>query len=636
MDTQHKAELASMAQQHTQKCEDLEASVQQERERCAAFKQQAFSQGFRAALAERTTAGTQLLATRQAAHMQQQQLRITTLQHQNQSLQHQNQSLQHQNQSLQLELQGAQKVIEHQKRELNKLHSSLKSLRLKRDIYRHRSSRGKTSGPRQMQARVEKARECHLKYKGVFTPRVRTLVARLRSEGVSANSMMKIILLAARLFDVKVVGKIDRRDVARFTRETGILAKLQVMYDIKNTKCEFIDVYPSQMLTLDPALTVSADGTSIRSVAHESRHMQLHSTYQSGKEPRLVTRTLGVHRATNHTAKTQLAGLQSIIREYAQIWNDSPLGVGDQVDGEAVFTRALCGYKGNGSADQDCVSRLISQWKVDVDRRVRGTEAAQLMSNHELLELFTTQLKATLETLPAFSTIPDELKDSAMQQVWSELLRSLGQQKFDVLDLDEQVQTDFFVRMGCAMHKDLNSTKGGDAAMRAAYDELEIEQRPIELPNKAAVEARKEDLSKADQKLVSAAKYGAQSGKSKKIPRGAAHTVSILAAILNHKDDGRGEHDTWRWWLESRTGKLESFLDASNSRFGCFVDGATVIIIHLENIKIYLCKMRDHKASQAFVNIQLNASNALNDVPTIVELVVLAVYGQAISRPFMA
>jgi hypothetical protein len=290
---------------------------------------------------------------------------------------------------------------------------------------------------------------------------------------------------------------------------------------------------------------------------------------------------------------------------------------------------------------RDLLAALLREWKRSVDRRVRGERAVQSMSNSEVLKLFADELQSALDDLPeAAASLSGSQLDALVRNAWKDLFAELGQKDFDNLKPADQEQIDLFIRVGCAMHKDLNWTKAGDTAMRAAYDELDLAERPIELPNKATAEARAaEKKSKGERKLEAAEKYaGKLPGKKRTetVPRGGVPLVGQAAALLNHKDDNRGDHDTWRFFMETKTGELLSFPDASNIRYGSNTDGATVLIVHRDVTIEYLDKQRRHKASQAFVNIQENVFNALHDPPSLTELVVLGAYGQTISRPFMA
>jgi hypothetical protein len=89
-----------------------------------------------------------------------------------------------------------------------------------------------------LKKQLHKTKLFQLKYKGVFMPRVRTGVAWLHAEGISAKCMPKILKIAAELLGGKLTESISRQDVTRFTSKAGILAQLQPMYDMTNTGCE--------------------------------------------------------------------------------------------------------------------------------------------------------------------------------------------------------------------------------------------------------------------------------------------------------------------------------------------------------------------------------------------------------------
>jgi hypothetical protein len=360
-----------------------------------------------------------------------------------------------------------------------------------------------------------------------------------------------------------------------------------------------------------------------------------------------------VSSAVNHKAATQIKGWKDDVNTYEDVYNESPFGIEDKVDGEAKFTQAASAYLSDHAPDQDLVARGIHDWKKNVERRLRGEKAARAMSNTELLQLFAEELQKTLAEQPDQAPCSEAAMDQLVRALWKALFIELGEKSFETLSAEEQARIDFFVRVGCAMHKDLNWTKGGDTAMRAAYSDKELDlQKPIELLSKAAAEAKikeeeskhntrgegSEPANKGETKLQNADRHGGR-GKEKKVsepPRGGVRLVALAAALLNHKDDGRGEQNTWRWWMEDKIGKLITFPDASNVRYGCHCDGATMLLLYRAETLAYLSEMRSHKGSMTFVNIQKNVYDGLQDPPTLSELAVLALYAQALSRPFMA
>jgi hypothetical protein len=246
---------------------------------------------------------------------------------------------------------------------------------------------------------------------------------------------------------------------------------------------------------------------------------------------------------------------------------------------------------------------------------MRGERAVSAMTNAEVMKLFAYQLEDALDSQANFNKVSVDDQDCIVQNAWMNLFLVEGEKDFDKLPPEEKQRVDFFVRVGCAMHKDLNWTKGAAEALRLCYNDLEIELRPMDLPNKAAAEAKlqaeaqakQEASSKGERKLEQVVKFvGVVKKKGADTPRGGVRAVGVAAAVLNHSDDDCGEHDTWRWWMERKTGQLITFPDASNNRYRSFGDGAIILILYWDEIREYLSQMRVHKTSQTFVNIQKN------------------------------
>ncbi|KAJ7893890.1 hypothetical protein B0H14DRAFT_3661995, partial [Mycena olivaceomarginata] len=77
------------------------------------------------------------------------------------------------------------------------------------------------------------------------------------------------------------------------------------------------------------------------------------------------------------------------------------------------------------------------------------------------------------------------------------------------------------------------------------------------------------------------------------------------------------------------------FPDTSNTRYGCFSEAAAEVIMNLTVYRELMQFIRDRKMSLAYTNLEKNVWDAINDLRTLVELVVLLWYGQNFSKPVM-
>jgi hypothetical protein len=108
-----------------------------------------------------------------------------------------------------------------------------------------------------------------------------------------------------------------------------------------------------------------------------------------------------------------------------------------------------------------------------------------------------------------------------------------------------------------------------------------------------------------------------------------------LGALLNHKDKKKGQQDFMAIFFESILGYIIRFPDTSNTRYQSYSEGAAEVLVHL-SIYIQLLEfIRNKKESRTLNHMEINIWNGLHDIPTITELCVLAVYGQAITHPYM-
>ncbi|KAH7918088.1 hypothetical protein BV22DRAFT_990657, partial [Leucogyrophana mollusca] len=85
--------------------------------------------------------------------------------------------------------------------------------------------------------------------------------------------------------------------------------------------------------------------------------------------------------------------------------------------------------------------------------------------------------------LTAWNDLPPAEQELREVQVKNTLARKVGEDVFATLTDAEKRQWTLIVRAGCCMHKELNSVKGGNAAMMEFWDNNNLEG-PILLANK--------------------------------------------------------------------------------------------------------------------------------------------------------
>jgi hypothetical protein len=222
----------------------------------------------------------------------------------------------------------------------------------------------------------------------------------------------------------------------------------------------------------------------------------------------------------------------------------------------------------------------------------------------------------------AWEALPEEEKKKRDLESYQLICTRIGEQEFSNLSDNERREVSFFVWAGCCMHKEMNSVKGGNAAMVAFWETNGL-QPPIKLYNRD------------NEAAALAGPSSAQIRANEVTQAGAVKTTSIAGAIFKHKDDKKGQHDTFRAFCIESLGFAILFPDTSNTRYQSHCNAAAVLIIYRSLLLQFLELVRDKKESGQFNHMENNLYRALQDVPTQTELCVLALYAQAVSHPYM-
>ncbi|EUC54483.1 hypothetical protein RSOL_052380, partial [Rhizoctonia solani AG-3 Rhs1AP] len=246
------------------------------------------------------------------------------------------------------------------------------------------------------------------------------------------------------------------------------------------------------------------------------------------------------------------------------------------------------------AADQKRLVELMRQWKVRSDLELRGREVLAQMSVREKTEALAGHLDEAKKSVPNWEDLPSDDQDRLTHNAWSALALSKGEQAFNQLSGIDKESATFFAWTGCCMHKEMNATKGGVASMSAEWEKLGLEP-PID-----------------------------------RVSGGAIKITTLAGLLFNHRDDKRGQQNTYRYWFEHIFGRLPTFPDTSNTRYGSHSDAAAELLVHRDHYLNFLEHVRDAKATGEFVNMEKNIYSGLKDPATLTELA-----AQAFSKPYM-
>ncbi|TEB17434.1 hypothetical protein FA13DRAFT_1650221 [Coprinellus micaceus] len=449
-----------------------------------------------------------------------------------------------------------------------------------------------------------------LKEKGVITMETRRMVRRLGKENVPDAKIDAVIHIVGEGLGVEVDGHIDPRSVGRIIAEGGIASEIQIVDELKPENCE--------------GFTFSADGTAIRHRTFESHHVtMLAPSYESDNEERTFkTRLFGITNAVDHKSETQLQGIKTVSGSYYALYNMCTLGIDNPVDYD-TFAALMDGLGSDHAEDMKKLARLLEVWKVDSKKILRGKAIWSEGADAEGIALLAKAGREAIDALgglEAFNGMSREEQEKIDEETVRTVWKSIGGKAWDEMTMEERETAGRFVYAGCCMHKELNSVKGGDKALRAYWATVPEAERPVKLMNSG---------------LTVAAKAGAVKEAEEHATGGATKLTSLAGMIFKHKDDKKGQQDFYRMFFEEKLGYAWRFPDTSNTRFQSHCAASAELIVHLPLYLQFLLVVRDKKKEKAFNHLESNVFKGLKDVGTLTEMSVFAFYEESLSKKYM-
>ncbi|RDX45192.1 hypothetical protein OH76DRAFT_1486504 [Lentinus brumalis] len=489
--------------------------------------------------------------------------------------------------------------------------------------------------PKLLEQRLLKAKSqpltVRLRKKGVYTAQARMLARMLVRTGCAQDRVGDILRLIGQALGVRVEGKMSSRTVRRAMLELGAAADIQTGFEVLIAKC----------------FTLSGDGTTDRHINMEAQHMLLMLPSPDGTTYEPKNRLLGVESTTDHTSETQFAGWLRRFRQITEAFNHSPYArrTGQSIDME-TFALKLKGVGGDHAADQLKTARFFETWKRDMTclflARTHlspddGPQEEPSMALQRVTKEVTTAAIDASGGLTAWDLLKPDERVAVYASHFQDAALRLGRELYDALPWEEQAPLAVFLRLGCAMHKDLNAVKGGSTAMMSGWAELGLTP-PVLLANKDNASTLRDidpgllDLDRADlADELSPAELRAFEAST----RGGVKLTNLAGALFNHKDDKKGQQDTYLFYFQEIVGHALRFPDTSNTRYQSHCVAAAELLVHLRHYIRFLEILRDRKAKPGFTNMEENIYRGLQCAKTLTELAVLALYAQAVTHPYM-
>ncbi len=469
---------------------------------------------------------------------------------------------------------------------------------------------------------IQKKSVHHLSHKGVFTEKTRNLVRFLSESGCSANRINEIITTVLKMADITVVGSISRTSVARIIQEGYFAAQIQLGHEMKMAE----------------TMTFSADGTGHRSINYNSRHAHMivedYGSLSSGKTR--ATRFLGIKPSRDGSSKEAIADWQTTITEILDLYNRSPFGKrsGGTLIGLVDILIKLTGMNSDHCAKEKKDAYEMEELKKWAVNQHLGEEA---ILEKSLQEIYGLQMDAQRKMIQAaggqqkWEALPEATKAEKRAKMVENVVQELGKGAFELLDPHEKRLLQLFIWAGCGCHKDLNTVRGGYAAMEKWWEEHHI-KGPVLLANRdndIVLEERNQTIADGDEVTP------AQEQALNRSTRGAIKTAQIAGAIFNHKDDKKGHYDFFRDWWKKHVGTSFTFPDTSNNRFQSYCYASTALLLYLRFFRQFLEHLRITKQNGKLNHMESNLWKALHDPATLSELAILALYGEAVSYPYV-
>ena len=396
-------------------------------------------------------------------------------------------------------------------------------------------------------------------------------------------------------------------------------------------------------------MSISQDSTSHRKQNYEAHHItpkvpdyeKLKLIQESGGDKKASfvphPRFAGLDATLDHSSQGSVESWKKINAELKNLFNGSPLAERlNQKFTTRDFLRIVKAMNGDHANNEKATAEDIRKLKKEASIEELGEKKLGEKTPAEVIFYLAAWNEKKLHDvggIDAWNQLsPSEQaeKDAALLR---QIITALGQEEYNSLSDQERREIDLFIWSGCCMHKDLNSFKGGNTEMMAAWKKLGLEE-PILLANKANAKllqkvidpgANFDKLSEVQQQaFVDSAKGGVKA-------------MDLAGALFNNKDDKKGQGDIHVDYFKQHLGKNHPrFPQTNNTRFGSHGLAAAEVVKHLGLYRQFLKEDIPYsKNNPTQTNIEVNLDRALNDTATVTELCAMTLYTNVISQPYL-
>ncbi|KAF8804582.1 hypothetical protein BYT27DRAFT_7213745 [Phlegmacium glaucopus] len=216
----------------------------------------------------------------------------------------------------------------------------------------------------------------HLMDKGVFTEETRNVVHLLVKAGCSHKYINQVIFAVLHSAGIETIGTISHPSIACILHEGYFTAKIQLGYEMKNTK----------------SMTFSADGTSHRSINYTLQHVNLLvEDYTSSDSDTLKCATcfFGIQSTCDGSSEEAMKNWDKNLKDVIDLYNESPFGKrqGSLLKFVDLLIK-LMGIHSDHCAKKKKDARLLEELKAWAVDQSLGEEAMLEMSLQDIDAMF--------------------------------------------------------------------------------------------------------------------------------------------------------------------------------------------------------------------------------------------------------
>ncbi|KAE9397608.1 hypothetical protein BT96DRAFT_1035611 [Gymnopus androsaceus JB14] len=459
---------------------------------------------------------------------------------------------------------------------------------------------------------------------GIYTPEARRLYRQLRKAG--CRNFELAVRSCAEVFGIQVSRFMSRRTGGRCIKEGGIYGLMQLGREIAAV----------------PAFGESTDGTTIRGITQECRHINLAvPSYAPGvddSDPSTWTPTIRFAEtapALDHTAKRQFEGSMELGAKIAKTYSESPLAKrdGKTMDADDYFRKQVSQNMDHAS-DGKKKFNFTREKKLEVVYSDLGREAIDNMTKDEFLQARATITEADI--LKAAGITAHSLTTAKREEITLELLEQrVGEDFFATLPEAEARLLKLFLFVGCGSHKSLNAFRYGVVEMRETWKREGL-QGPCDLGNKSQDIAMQIAADNSDSDALARC--------VESCPRGGAKLCDLAGALFRHKNHETGYQDRHRIFMEDRKHERydipcseasRKFADVSNTRYQSHSYASAELLVFRDDYQDLVEEICDGKTKRGTNHLESNVLKGLQDPATLTELAAMALEGLCLSWPYM-